>query len=68
MARSGQVQGFLPSIFGFRFVNSFPDEPDYQVDIPKVGKVSIGNASNGLCGGMVYTVCDYFHARQLPPR
>ena len=67
MARSGQVQGFLPSIYGFHFVNSFPDEPDYEVDIPHVGKVPIGNARNGLCGGMAYAACDYFHAQQPAP-
>jgi hypothetical protein len=27
----------------------------------------ITHANAGLCGGMVYTVMDYFYARQLPP-
>jgi hypothetical protein len=67
MSRSGQVAGFLPSIYGFRFVNHFPEEPDYTIDIPHLGAIPIGNASNGLCGGMAYAVCDYFHAGQLPP-
>jgi hypothetical protein len=63
----GNVTGFLPSVNGLRFVNSWPSEPDIVVDVPPpVGKVSIGNASNGLCGGMVFTALDVFVAG-LPP-
>jgi hypothetical protein len=61
-----RVQGFTPSRNGLRFVNSWPDEPDVEVDIPGLGKVGIGNASNGLCGGMVFTVRDVFESG-LPP-
>lgn len=67
MGRSGQVQGFLPSLYGFRFVNRFPSQPDYQIGIPHLGSIPIGNASNGLCGGMAFAVADYFNAGQLPP-
>jgi hypothetical protein len=28
----------------------------------------VGDASNGLCGGMAYTVRDYFEARYARPR
>jgi len=30
-------------------------------------QVPIGDASNGLCGGMVFTTRDYFEARKTPP-
>jgi hypothetical protein len=61
-----RVQGFTPSSNGLQFVNSWPDEPAIEVDVPGLGRVGIGNASNGLCGGMVFTVRDVFEAG-LPP-
>jgi hypothetical protein len=60
------VANFRPSVNGLRFTNSWPDEPDIVVNVPPVGKVPIGSASNGLCGGMVFTVLDVFTAG-LPP-
>jgi hypothetical protein len=62
MSASSQVAGFTPSADGFHFVNSWPSEPDIVVNVPVLGNVSIGNASNGLCGGMVFTVRDFFEA------
>ncbi|HZC73897.1 MAG TPA: hypothetical protein VE442_24630 [Jatrophihabitans sp.] len=58
--------GFRPSVNGLRFTNSWPHEPDVVVDLGPLGKVPIGDASNGLCGGMVYTVMDVFHTG-MPP-
>jgi hypothetical protein len=60
------IPTFRPSSYGLRFVNSWPDEPDLVVSVPQVGDVAIGSASNGLCGGMVFTVLDVFTAG-LPP-
>ncbi|MDQ6613947.1 MAG: hypothetical protein M3083_04175 [Actinomycetota bacterium] len=60
------ISSFLPSINGLRFTNSWPSEPDIVVNVPAIGDVAIGNASNGLCGGMVFTVLDVFIAG-LPP-
>jgi hypothetical protein len=60
------VPGFLPSTNGLRFVNAWPDEPVVVVSVPGFGDVKIGNASNGLCGGMVFLVRDVFEAH-LPP-
>ena len=56
------VPGFLPSTHGFRFANSFPANTAH-VSV-RVGSVdmAIGDAANGLCGGMVYAVRDHFHA------
>ena len=60
------VPGFLPSRNGLAFINSWPSEPDITVNVPAVGQVAIGDASNGLCGGMVFTVLDVFTAGRPP--
>ena len=55
---------FLPSKHGFHFTNHFAKQPDWVISIG--GKrISIGNASHGLCGGMVYAARD-FYSYQLP--
>jgi len=59
---------FLPSTHGLHFSNSWPiGTPDYTVNVPIVGDVTIGDASNGLCGGMVFTVADLYNALLQPP-
>ena len=60
------VSGFLPSQSAFAFTNSWPSEPAISVNTP-FGDVNIGDASNGLCGGMVFAVRDYFAAGRTPP-
>lgn len=68
MSRSGAVPNFKPSVNGLPFANSWPTEPDITVYIdPPVGNIAIGNADNGLCGGMVFTVRDFYQAKLLPP-
>jgi len=57
---------FLPSRDGFPFTNSWPDEPAMSVSTP-FGRIGIGNASRGLCGGMVFGALDFWHARRPPP-
>ena len=61
------VPGFLPSKAGFRFPNRFPKVPVRRIGIPGVVEVPIGDASNGLCGGMAFAARDYFEARRPPP-
>lgn len=58
--------GFLPSRHGFAFPNSWPAAPAISVRIP-AGRLGIGNAALGLCGGMVFAALDYWHAGKLPP-
>jgi len=60
------VPNFMPSINGLWFTNSWPPQPDIVVDVPPFGQVAIGDARNGLCGGMVFTVRDVFEAGQPP--
>jgi hypothetical protein len=64
---SNRVPGFLPSASGFRFPNSFPEVPLRWIGIPGVLRIPIGDASNGLCGGMAFAARDYFEAGQTPP-
>jgi len=60
------VTNFLPSTRGFSFSNSWPTQPDKLIPTP-FGNIAIGNASNGLCGGMVFAVRDYFEANIQQP-
>jgi hypothetical protein len=61
------VRGFLPSTSGFRFANSFPSVPLRHIGVPGVVSLPIGDASNGLCGGMAFAARDYFEAHRSPP-
>ena len=48
------VANFQPSKSGFYFSNSsFTAVPDLHINAPIIGDLGIGNAFNGLCGGMV---------------
>jgi hypothetical protein len=64
--RSARVSGFRPSVNGFHFINSFPHEPDLSINLPGIWTVSIGDARNGLCGGMIYAVRDIFESGTPP--
>jgi hypothetical protein len=59
--------GFLPSISGLHFRNSFPHQSLATVGIPGVATLALGDAANGLCGGMSSTVRDLYEARMPPP-
>ena len=64
---SRRVPLFLPSRNGLHFLWTcgLPSQ-DYTLSV--LGqKITIGNASNGLCGGTVYTVKDCFQTGLLPP-
>jgi hypothetical protein len=60
-AQSARVPGFSPSDNAFVFVNVWPHQPDGVINVAGVS-VPIGDAANGLCGGMVYAVRDYFQS------
>lgn len=61
MATLKVVPGFAPSTSGFRFSNSFSSVPLLTINV--LGQnVPIGDASNGLCGGMVFAVRDFFES------
>jgi hypothetical protein len=59
-------RAFLPSEHGFRFRNSGPEIPVTTITVGGV-HVPIGNAANGMCGGMGFAALDYFTAgRSIP--
>lgn len=64
---SPSVPGFLPSSAGFRFSNSFPHVPVRRIGVPGVVSIPIGDASDGLCGGMAFAARDYFESGRSPP-
>lgn len=57
---------FLPSRHGFEFTNAWPAQPAVVLSTP-FGKLDIGNAGGGLCGGMVFAALDFWHAGTAPP-
>lgn len=55
------VTGFLPSTHGLRFANRFPSGPTIRlgpIALPR--PFGIGDAANGLCGGMASFVRERF--------
>jgi len=62
------LEGFLPSLNGFHFANTWPSGPTVHFGPFDPRRVGIGDAADGLCGGMVYTVGDLFAANvAMPP-
>jgi hypothetical protein len=57
---------FRPSRHGFAFANSWPPAPAISIRTPG-GRIGIGNADRGLCGGMVFAALDYWRADREPP-
>jgi hypothetical protein len=63
----GFVPNFQPSANGLNYSNNnWPNVPDLTLSTP-FGNIPIGSASNGLCGGMAFSVRDLFEAHLLPP-
>lgn len=58
---------FRPSIHGWHFSNmTWPRVPNAEIDLG-LFKIPIGNASQGMCGGMVYSAIDYYmRHREIP--
>ncbi len=60
------VPDFRPSQNGLHFPNDFPDV-NYEFELFSGASIRVGSASNGMCGGMVFTVRDLFEAGLPPP-
>jgi hypothetical protein len=56
------VPGFLPSTHGFSFPNAWPPGPTIRLRGLDPRRFGFGDASAGLCGGMVMTVRDLYEA------
>lgn len=62
-----RVPRFLPSTSGLHFANFYPHEPELTVSLPLGKTLPIGDAANGLCGGMAFAVADFHEANQSVP-
>ena len=65
MVTTVRVPDFLPSTSGLRFGNSWPHEADLALRLQGRFIFGIGDAANGLCGGMSFTVADH-HIAGVP--
>jgi hypothetical protein len=63
---SRRVLGFSPAASGFHFPNRFVKEPVFLLNLG-VLKLPVGDASRGLCGGMIFAARDLFEAGLPPP-
>jgi hypothetical protein len=64
--QSVRIPGFSPNAFGFRFANDFPKVPVIKLPVPGMD-LGLGDASNGLCGGMSLAAADLYTAGKAPP-
>jgi hypothetical protein len=61
------VGDFQPSTHGFHFANTWPPGPTVRFGPLDPRIIGVGDASTGLCGGMVYSVADLFAAGVAVP-
>jgi hypothetical protein len=62
------IPGFRPSTSGFHFANAWPSGPTVRLGPLDPRIIGVGDASTGLCGGIVYTIADMFAAHlPVPP-
>ena len=64
---SVRVPDFEPEINGFHFANSFPHSPLREFRLGDIATLDVGDAANGLCGGMSFSAGDLHRANRLPP-
>jgi len=68
MAAAAVVPGFRPAEHGLHFANAFPRVPALWFPLGPLVRLPIGNAADGLCGGMSLLVKERFEAgRPVPP-
>ena len=63
---SVRVPDFVPSVNGFVYANAWPSHPIRQFRLGTVATLDIGDAANGLCGGMSFTTADLHYAGVRP--
>jgi hypothetical protein len=62
MTESNAVPGFVPSIHGLHFANSWEPGPTVRLGVLDPRIVGVGDARSGLCGGMSWLVRERFEA------
>ena len=64
---SVRVPGFEPARNGFHFANAFAHSPIRRFQLGSIAALDIGDAANGLCGGMSFSTADLHLAGLTPP-
>ncbi|HYO44271.1 MAG TPA: hypothetical protein VES19_13830 [Candidatus Limnocylindrales bacterium] len=64
---SVRVPGFEPATNGFQFANAFPHSALKAFKLGNVATLDVGDAANGLCGGMSFSTADIHRAGLRPP-
>lgn len=64
MATTVRVPNFLPSTSALKFANAWPHAADITVRV-RIFSLAIGDAANGLCGGMAFETADH-HIAGVP--
>ncbi|MBA2757640.1 MAG: hypothetical protein H0U37_09400 [Chloroflexi bacterium] len=68
MTGSNAVPGFLPSVNGLHFANDWEPGPTIRLGRVDPRWAGVGDARQGLCGGMTWFVRERFEAAQpIPP-
>ena len=68
MTESNAIAGFLPSSHGLHFANRYAPGPTVRLGMLDPRLVGVGDAKDGLCGGMSWFVRERFEAGQpIPP-
>jgi hypothetical protein len=67
MVESNAVDGFLPSVNGLHFANSYPSGPTVKLGALDPRWVGVGDADAGLCGGMSWFVRECFENGRTVP-
>jgi hypothetical protein len=67
MVESNAVDGFLPSVNGLHFANSYPSGPTVKLGALDPRWVGVGDADAGLCGGMSWFVREWFENGRTVP-
>lgn len=62
MTDEAVVQGFLPSVNGLHFANRWAPGPTVRLGFLDPRLVGVGDAKDGLCGGMCWYVRERFQA------
>jgi len=62
MTEANAVAGFLPSSHGLHFANRYAPGPTVRLGVLDPRLVGVGDAKDGLCGGMSWFVRERFEA------
>jgi hypothetical protein len=67
MVETNAVDGFLPSVHGLHFANTYASGPTVKLGALDPRWVGVGDADAGLCGGMSWLVREWFEEGRAIP-